>query len=199
MSTTISLISIPNEAHELLSKAKERGKSDEYSSVFFSIKSALEGKLNTYGHKDWIEFKSDVENLQTHYPNKMFEEKYIYDTNSRYEILEYLIMKYEGQILEPNKRIELIIFKGEQECECQGRNFEYWDNAQLKNKLEYVNSIDSEKLFNEYIPTEMKTKGIYQMERGQNEIDLIRKLYLNLKTFLNESNKLNGYTLILNS
>lgn len=197
MSISISLVSIPKEGQELLKKAKRKGRSDEYSSIFFFITRAFDPDFCTYGHKDWIEFKTDVSNLQQYYPAKKFESKYQFDTNSKYEVIEYLIAKHQNRKFKENKRIELSFFKGNEECICQGRNFEYWDNTILKKKLALIDSINKTQLFNHFNLKVMKEFGVYKLGNGKDEKKNILNLIEELTVFLRESVKLKGYTLIL--
>lgn len=193
MGLDLSMTVVPIEMKNIFSKAIEKSES-EYPSIIFSLPSVFKADFYDFGHPDWMEFKKDARTLLEYYPNKKFDDKYYFDSNRNYDALDYLISRY---INNHNYSFFNDGIEFKQSIGGQGQTLKYWSKEILIEKAKLIEKIESSDLMKHYDFEKMEKLGVYKITQIDYKKENIKEVFNNLKFFLNEAIKLNGYVLII--
>lgn len=190
MAIDLSFTAVPIQVKNILSKSVEK-KGSEYADALFNLPSAFQSDYIDFGPPDWIAFKKDATSLLEHYPKKKFEEKYHFDTNRTYGVLDYLIAQHENNVassfLYDGIHINGIV-------SGQGFLLKYWDRELIKKKKALIENIKYEDLIRHYDFEKMSMNGIYKIT--QIDKDSIEIVFQGLKDFIINAAILNGFVIV---
>jgi hypothetical protein len=200
MAIDLSLLAIPKEGQVILKKAKNKIDS-EYSDIIFLLPEAFKKDFKDFNHPDWIEFKSDAQNLAKKYPNKIFLKKFHLETNRLYEVFDYLFAKIKDS-KKDFREMTPFFYDGVEFDSCisgQGQILKYWDTKTLKKKKELIESINFDNFYKNYDFETMTKEGVYKIKQINSHKKSIELLFNELKDFIKNAIKLDGLVLILKS
>lgn len=192
MAIDLSLTALPIQVKDILKKSKER-KHTEYPDVWFSFPRVFQSNFTDYDHPDWIEFKKDAQDLLEYYPNNKFEEKYHFDTNRHYDVIDYLIKQYKS-----NTKSSFFYdgFNVKESKSTQGFSLQYWNSKIVKKKRVCIESIDYKDIIKYYDFEKMYQNGVYKIDQIDRHKDSIKTVFDDLRNFLVNADALNGIVLV---
>jgi hypothetical protein len=193
MGLDLSMTAVPIEMKNIFSKAIKKNES-EYPSIIFSLPSVFKADFCDFRHPDWMEFKKDAQTLLEYYPNNRFDNKYYFNSNRSYDALDYLIPRYINNANYSffNDGIEFKHSVG-----GQGQTLKYWNKEILIEKAKLIKKIKSSDLMKHYDFKKMEEHGVYKITQINSHKENIAEVFTNLKLFLSEAMKINGYVLIM--
>lgn len=192
MGLDISLTAVPIEMDIIFEKAKQKSNT-EYPDILCSLPNAFRTDFCDFGHPDWIEFRKDANELLQYYPNKKFKSKYYFNPNRAYDVIDYLIAAFlnntDYRFL--NDGIEFNVATS-----SQGFALKYWNQEMLHQKADLLEKITYNDLMQHYDFKKMKQYGVYKITQIHHQKEAIETTFADLKYFLNEAKKINGYVII---